>query len=100
MGPGLVAASPVGPAEPVGRVVDGPDDEGDEQALDFVAGERYEGVRCGVAGVFVGAYDGEEGVGEHGQGDPAAPGCVAADLVLVQSGQALAGLECLFHSPP
>jgi hypothetical protein len=71
-----------------------------EQALDFVAGERYEGVWCGVAGVLVGADDGEEGMGEHGQGDPAGPGRVAADLVLVQSGQGLAGLERLFHSPP
>ena len=95
-----MAASPVGPAEPVGRVVEGLDDEGDEQALDFVAGERYQGVRRGVVGVFVGADDGEEGVGEHGQGDPAGPGRVAADLVLVQSCQALAGLERLFSRPP
>jgi hypothetical protein len=49
--------------------VDGSDDEGDEQALDFVAGERYEGVWRGVAG----AGDGEEGVGEH------VPGCPQRD---------------------
>jgi hypothetical protein len=43
--PVVVAASPVGPAEPVDGVADGLDDEGDEQALDLVAGERYEGRR-------------------------------------------------------
>ena len=62
-----------------------------------VSGIRASG--CGVACVFVGADDGEEGVGEHGEGDPAGPGGVAADLVLVQSGQALAGLEGLLHPP-
>jgi hypothetical protein len=41
--------------------------------------------------VFVGADDGQEGVGEHGQGDPAGPGGVAADLVFVEAGQSLAG---------
>ena len=40
LGSGLVAASPVGPVEPVGRAVDEPDDERDEQALDLVAGEE------------------------------------------------------------
>lgn len=100
LGSGLVAASPVGPAEPVDSVVDGLDDERDEQSLDLVAGERYEGVGCGVAVAFVRADDGQEGVREHGQGDPAGPGRVAADLVLVQGGQALAGLEELLHPPP
>lgn len=41
-----MAASPGGPAESVGSGVDGLDDEGDEQALDLVAGERREAVRC------------------------------------------------------
>lgn len=36
---------------------------------------------------------GEKGVGEHGEGDPAEPGRPASDLVLIESGQALAGLE-------
>jgi hypothetical protein len=49
--------------------VDGLDDEGDEQALEFVASERYEGTGRGVAGAFIGADDGEEGMGEHGQGE-------------------------------
>ena len=97
---GLVAATPVGPAEPVGRIVHGPDDEGREQSLDLVAGERDQIVRGGMAGVFVSADDGEEGVGEHGQGDPARPRGEAAELVLVQSGQALSGLEGFLHPPP
>ena len=95
-GPGLVAASPVGPAEPVGCVVGRPNDECDEQALDLVAEQRDQPVRGGIAGVFVRADDSEEGMGEHGEGDPAGPGRVAAELVLVQAGQALSGLERLF----
>jgi hypothetical protein len=56
----------------------------DSTALDLVAGERYEGVVCGVAVAFVRADNGEEGMRDHGQGDPAGPGRVAADLVFVQ----------------
>jgi hypothetical protein len=84
----------------VGYLAHGPDDQGDEQSLDLVAGERDKPVRCGAPDVFVGADNGEEGVSEHGQGDPAGPGGVAADLVLVESGQALSGLEGLLHTPP
>lgn len=98
MGSGLVAASPVRPTEPVDCVVDGSDDEGDEQALDLVAGERNEGNGCG-AGALVCADDGEESVRERGEGDPAGPGDIAADLVLVECGQALARLEELLHPP-
>jgi hypothetical protein len=50
--------------------------------------------------VFVRAEDSEEGMREHGQGDPAGPGRVAADLVLVQGRQAFAGLEKLLDPPP
>lgn len=50
-----------------------------------------------MAGVFVGADGGEEGVGQHGQGDPAGPRGEAAELVLVQSGQALSGLKGFLH---
>ena len=42
-------------------------------ALDLVASERYEGVGCGVVSVFVRTNDGEEGVREYGEGDPAGP---------------------------
>jgi hypothetical protein len=54
----MVAASSVRPTEPLDCVVDGSDDEGDEQALDLVAGERNEGIGCG-AGVLVCADAGE-----------------------------------------
>jgi hypothetical protein len=84
----------------VGGIVHGSDGEGDEQALDLVAGERYEALRCRLAGVLIGSDDSEEGMGEHGEGDPARPGHVPADLVLVQGGQALAGLEELLNRPP
>ncbi|GGR62242.1 hypothetical protein GCM10010251_93760 [Streptomyces aurantiogriseus] len=55
--------------------------------------------RGGMAGVFVSTDDSEEGVSEHGQGDPARPRGEAADLVFVQSGQALSCLESLLHPP-
>ena len=35
----------------------------------------------------------------HGEGDPAGPGGIAANLVLVECGQALARLEELLHPP-
>jgi hypothetical protein len=63
-----------------------------------IAGELYVAVRYGAAGVFVRADDGQEGTREHGEGDPAGPGCVAAHLVLVQDGQARSGLEELLDS--
>ncbi|WP_406131674.1 hypothetical protein [Streptomyces sp. NBC_00989] len=63
-----------------------------EWSLYFVAGESDE---FGGGGVLVGADDGQEGVGERREGDPAQPGGVAADLVLFQAGEALAGLEGL-----
>lgn len=84
----------------MGGVVDRTDDESDEQTLDLVAAQRYEVVRCRLAGVLIGSQDGEEGVGKHGEGHPAGPGRVAADLVLVQGGQSLSGLEELLHPPP
>lgn len=91
LGSGLVAASPGGPAEPVGRITHMPDDQRCEQSLDLVAGEQDQPVWGGVAGVCVGADDGEEGVSEHGEGDPKRPRGETADLVNIQSGQALTG---------
>ena len=72
------------------RVLDG---EAGEEAGDLVAGQRDlpDWVR-GAEG-FEGGGDGEDGGGEHGQGDPPVPGGPAADLMLVQAGEALAGLE-------
>jgi hypothetical protein len=59
---------PVGPAKPVTGIVDGSGDEGDEESLDFVAGQRYQVVGSGTETLLVSADDGQEGVGEHGQG--------------------------------
>lgn len=77
-----------------------PDDQGGEQVADFVAGERDLAVGRRSAGALGGGGDGQERGGEHGQGDPAVPGVPAADLMLVQAGQSLAGLEVVLHRPP
>jgi len=70
-----------------------------EQVLDFVAGQADQPGRWWTAGLAgKGGHD-QEGVGEDGQGGPAVPGAPAAELVLVQADQALAGLESLFDRP-
>src|SRR6266516_4608905 len=56
--------------------------------------------RTSAAGALGGVGDGEEGAGEHGQGDPPVPGGPAADLVLIEAGESFAGLEVLLDSPP
>ena len=73
--------------------------EGCSDVADFVAGKGnhcFVVVRgCGrwcLCAVVCGG-DGEEGVGEYGQGGPAMPGGPGADLVFVQPGASLAGLE-------
>jgi len=71
--------------------------EGWEQVADLVADQRDQHVRDGVRGVFGG---GEEGVREHGADGPPVPGGPGADLVLVEGGQTLGGLEVLLDSPP
>jgi hypothetical protein len=75
-------------------------DQGREQVLDLVAGQRDEPRRWRPAAAFGHGRHDQEGVGEHGQGDPAVPGAPAAELVLVQAAQAFAGLEALLHRPP
>jgi hypothetical protein len=56
--------------------------------------------RTGVGGGVLGeGRHHQEGVGEHRQRGPAVPGAPAADLVLVQATQALAGLEALLDAP-
>lgn len=97
---GLMAAPPVGPVVPVGRMVDGPDEQCDEQAPDFVAGQRQQPLGGGPAAVFLSTDSGEEGMGEHRKGDPAGPGGMAADLVLIEPGQPFLTLEGLLHPPP
>ena len=52
-----------------------------------------------VAARSCGGDHGQERVREHGQGDPPVPGGPPPDLVLVQAGQAFAGLEALLDPP-
>ena len=94
----MVASSPSGPgfgaAQDAGRF----DDVGGEQAADLVAGQRDQAVRRCLDAFDVG-QDGEQGVGEHREQGPAPPRCPAADLVFVEAGQSLAGLEGLLDPP-
>src|SRR5205823_4127913 len=53
--------------------------------------------RCGM---FGGGGDGQEQVRQQHQGGPAVPRGPGADLVLVQAGAALGGLEGLLDGPP
>lgn len=63
--------------------------------MELVDGQ-FEQARWGGGQVLLGGGGhGEERVGEQGEGGPLVPGGPAADLVLVQSGQALGGVERL-----
>jgi hypothetical protein len=70
-----------------------------EEVGDLVASQRDLPGRGRAAGGFDAGGDGEDGGAEHGQGDPPVPGVLAAHLVLIQAGQALAGLEVLLDRP-
>jgi hypothetical protein len=94
----LVASPPGGPSEPVRGACQGLDDQRAEQCGDLVAGERDLAGWRGM-GVLGGGGDGQERQGEHGQGGPAVPGVPAADLVLIEPGQPLSGLEILLRGP-
>ena len=75
----------------------GPGQAGDE-VPDLGQGELYEAILSGSAAPL--CFDGGEGgVGEHGQGDVPVPAGVLADLVVVQAGFALGGLECFLDRP-
>jgi hypothetical protein len=77
-GAGLVSASPPRPAQPVGAVGDGDDDERGEQVLELVAGQRDEAQGWWVAGVLGGCGHHQERGRQQGQGHPAVPGAPAA----------------------
>jgi hypothetical protein len=94
----LVAPAPGGPVQPVAGVPCGLGDQGSGQAGDLVAGQRDQ-PDWRWLGVLGQRGDGEEGAGDHGQGDPPVPGDPAPHLVLIQGGQAVAGLEILLTSP-
>lgn len=70
-------------------------DEGREQALDLVAVSGISLWWVFAQGLLGGEEGGEEGVGEHGEGDPAVPRGPASDLVFVETGQGLGSLERL-----
>ena len=66
-----------------------------------MAGQRYQLVLVSAVGAGLGGrQDGQERMGDQGQDGPAVPGCPAADLVLVQRGQFLAGSEPVLNQPP
>lgn len=67
--------------------------------VDLVAGQRDQAFGWGLASAFGGGEYGQEGAGEHGQHGPALPANPASELVLIESGQALAGLERFLDRP-
>ena len=77
----------------------GGQEQGVEESSELVDGQldHAGGGRCVIA--FGRGGDGEEGVGEHREGGPAVPRCPAADLMFVEAGQSLAGLERLLDRP-
>jgi hypothetical protein len=87
------------PAQPVGQMAQRSGGQADEQVAVLVAGERDQLGRWWVADTLDESDDDQEGVGEHGQGHPAVPAAPAADLVLVQAAQSLAGLGRLLYPP-
>jgi hypothetical protein len=62
----------------VGGIGDRLDNQGRGQVLDLVAGKRDQPRRWWVSGVFGQGHYHQEGMGEHGEGDPAVPGAPAA----------------------
>src|SRR5829696_1449155 len=98
-GAGLVSASPPRPAQPMAEVVGGTDEQRGDQVLDLVAGQADQPGWWRVLGAVAGRKHHQEGVGNHGQGGPAVPGAPAADLMGVQTDQALAGLVALLNPP-
>src|SRR5215207_6246262 len=95
-----MSPSPSRPAQSVSNVAGRDRDHGGEQVLDLVAGHPDQPGWWWVAAALGHGGDHQEGVGDHGEGDPAVPGAPAADLMLVQADQLLAGLEPLLDGPP
>ncbi|QNE17020.1 hypothetical protein F1D05_02715 [Kribbella qitaiheensis] len=69
----------------MGSVAGRPDGRRSEQALDLIAGERDRALGAGpvvgrgLVAAFAGGGDGEEGVGEQGQGRPSGARSPSAD---------------------
>jgi hypothetical protein len=83
----------------VAAIAGGLDEQRGEQVLESVAGQPDQPGWWRVAGAVGSGQDHQEGVGDHAQGGPVVPGAPAADLVLVQAGKALAGVEGLLNGP-
>jgi len=83
----------------VSGISEGNGDQGGKQVLGLVAGQADQPGRWWVMSVLGNGRHHQEGVGHHGQGDPAVPPAPAADLVLVQADQAFGGLEALLDGP-
>ncbi|WP_233624811.1 hypothetical protein [Actinoplanes sp. ATCC 53533] len=79
------------------EVADRFDDEGVDQATDFVDGELDHGLLGAVIVrvAAVGGADRQDGESGHGQDREAVPGVPASDLVLVETDLAFRGLEAL-----
>jgi hypothetical protein len=80
-----MSSSPSRPAQSVSNVAGRHRDHGGEQVLDLVAGHPDQPGWWWVATALGHGGDHQEGVGDHGEGDPAVPGAPAADLMLVQA---------------
>src|SRR5262245_21601867 len=100
-GGGLVLASPPRPVQLTGGYGRLLLAQSGEEPADLVAGQRDQlAIACPAAAGLGRGEDGQESAGEQGQDGPAVPGGPAADLVLVQGGQFLAGGEPVLDSPP
>ena len=84
----------------VGGSGGGADGERVEQSADLVEGERDQAGRGRCAVAFGGGDHGQERHREHAQHGPAVPRRPGPDLVLIQTGLALGGLERLLDGPP
>src|SRR3954454_15443818 len=98
-GSGLRGSSPTGPVQAVRWWWRRGQDQSVEKPADLGQGQRddllvWPGVVDGRAG-----QDGEQGQREHDQGDVAVPAGPAANLVVIQTELALAGLEQLLDAP-
>lgn len=88
-----MASAPEGPVEDVVGALSHARGQSGEQATSFGNGDSDQaGLLSGVA-ARDGCQDGEERVSEHRQGGPSVPGVPAPDLVLVETDDALGGLE-------
>src|SRR6476620_11867985 len=95
----LMAAAPSRPGQWTSQGASGSEEHDGEQATDFGAGQRDHFDRPATIGVGIGGDHREQRVSDHRKQRPTPPGGPAADLVLVETGQLLAGLAALRDRP-